>query len=295
MSIFNVLRHIVNHPLNKSHKIRALSRYVKWQIGGRLVPGEVSFQWINNSKLLVRPGEHAVTGNIYSGLFEFPDMAFLLHVLRKEDLFIDIGANVGTYTVLASACVGASTYCFEPVPSTYSRLMTNIRLNGLDDRVNALNIALGSQRGELVFSSDQNCMNHVLADNEEKGNTVTVDVSTLDEELKDDPFLIKIDVEGYESPALEGAQNTLKNSNLCGVILELNGSGQRYGFDEQDILQMMFDYGFETYSYNPFERKLTTLGYKNQEEGNTLFIRNIDRVLERINKAPQVDVHGILI
>jgi hypothetical protein len=96
MLIFKVPRHIVNHPLNKSQKIRALSRFVKWQIGSRLVPGEVVFQWINNLKLSARPSEHVVTGNIYSGLFEFPDMAFLLHVLRKEDLFVDIGANVGT-------------------------------------------------------------------------------------------------------------------------------------------------------------------------------------------------------
>ena len=222
-------------------------------------------------------------------------MAFLLHVLRQEDLFVDIGANVGAYTVLASAAIGANSYCFEPVPSTYSRLMTNIRLNALENKVVALNMALGNEKGTLVFSSDENCMNHVISANEAKKNTITVDVSTLDEELKGDPFLIKIDVEGYETPALDGAKNTLQNSNLCAVIIELNGAGQRYGYDELNILQMMFDYGFKAYSYCPFERKLSGLEGKNKEEGNTLLIRNTARVLDRINKAPKVDVHGVSI
>ena len=60
---------------------------------------------------------------------------------------------------------------------------------------------------------------------------------------------MKIDVEGYETPLLEGAVNTLKNEELCAVIMELNGSGGRYGFDEAEILSMMAHYGFKIDSY----------------------------------------------
>lgn len=295
MSLVNTLKHLVNHPLNKSNKIAAIVRFLKWQVGSRLVPGEVIYQWINNSKIVARTGETGVTGNIYCGLHEFPDMAFLLHVLREGDLFVDIGANVGSYTVLASSAIGARGYCFEPVPSTYARLMTNIRLNNLGEHVVSLNIALGNSRGEIHFSSDQNCMNHVIADNEITENKITVTVSTLDEELKDDPFLMKIDVEGYETPALEGADNTLRNKELCCVIMELNGSGKRYGYDESKILSMMSDYGFKTYSYKPFERSLINLEGKNLTEGNTIFIRNMDRIMERIKAASKIEVHGVSI
>ena len=65
-----------------------------------------------------------MTGNIYCGLAEFADMAFVLHVLRAGDLFVDIGANAGAYTLLASSVAGAKTTCFEPVPATYARLLT---------------------------------------------------------------------------------------------------------------------------------------------------------------------------
>lgn len=292
MSLTNTLKHLVNHPLNKSDKLAAIFRFLKWQVGSRLVPGEVIFQWINNSKLIARPGETGITGNIYCGLHEFPDMAFLLHVLRENDLFVDIGANVGSYTILACSAIGAKGFCFEPVPSTFSRLMTNLRLNNICERVVSLNIAVGNEKSEIIFSSNQNCMNHVCADNEEIENTITVPISTLDEELTGSPFLIKIDVEGYETPALEGAVNVLRNEELCGVIMELNGAGERYGWNESKILSMMLDYGFKTYSYNPFERTLLSLEGKNLSEGNTLFVRNIDRVLDRIQNAPKIVIHG---
>jgi len=80
---------------------------------------------------------HGATGNIYVGLHEFEQMAFLLHCLRSEDIFIDVGANVGSYTVLASAAVGAKTIAFEPIESEYNGLMANIELNGIAHLVDA--------------------------------------------------------------------------------------------------------------------------------------------------------------
>ena len=91
--------------------------------------------------------------------------------------------------------------------------------------------------------------------------------------MSDAETLIKIDVEGYETPVLEGAQKTLEKHELNAVIMELNGSGSRYGYDEARILELMFSYGFKTYSYNPLARKLINLDGKNLNEGNTLFIQ----------------------
>ena len=292
MSVLNTLKFLVNHPLNRSNKLSAIAQYLKWRIGSRLVPGEVVFHWVNNSKIFARAGEDGIDASIYCGLQEFSDMAFLLHVLRSEDLFVDIGANIGSYTVLACSAIGARGYAFEPVPSTFSRLMNNIRLNNIEDKVTCLNIGLGNTIGEIYFSSDTNTINHVVAENELVENKIMVNVSTLDEALKADPFLIKIDVEGYELPVLEGAEHTLRNEELCSVVMELNGSGDRYGFEETKIVQMMFDYGFEAYAYRPFERALVVLQGKNFSPGNTLFIRNRARVLERVKSAAKIEVHG---
>ena len=61
------------------------------------------------------------------------------------------------------------------------------------------------------------------------------------------------------------------------------------------ILSMMSNYGFKTYSYNPFDRTLVNLESKNLTKGNTIFIRNMDRILERIKAAPKIEVHGVSI
>jgi FkbM family methyltransferase len=290
VELINIIKIIIRHPLNKSKRIVAIIDFIRWQIGSRLISGSVIFDWVNGSKLIARTGETGATGNIYLGLHEFPDMAFLLHALRKDDLFVDIGANIGSYTVLASAVIGSRTICFEPVPSTYERLMANIRINNIERKVLPLNIALGNSKGETHFSSDKNCKNHVIADKEKVKNKITVNLSTLDDELKDCPFLIKIDIEGYEKPALEGAKNTLANDKLCCLIMELNGSGDMYGYDESKILGMMFDYGFKAYTYNPLKRELVELSNKNTNEGNTIFIRNIKFVEDRIERAPIIKI-----
>ena len=274
----------------------SLLQFAKWQAGSRIVPGAVVFDWVNGSKFLVKPGETGLTGNIYTGLHEFADMAFLLHVLREDDLFIDVGANVGSYSILACAAIGARGYAFEPVPQTHSRLVDNLRLNHIEERVKHPNIGIGDEAGSLIFTADGDTVNHALAAGESSQNTVNVEMATLDSILADEsPSLIKIDVEGFETPALKGAEMTLSKDSLHSVIMELNGSGDRYGFDEMLIMEMMFDHGFATYSYDPMQRTLINLAGKNLVSGNTLFIKNRDYVLARLEGAPKVLVNGVLL
>ena len=266
------------------------------QIGSRLIDGDIIYDWINNAKIIAKTGETGVTGNIYLGLHEFPDMSFLLHVLRKNDLFVDIGANVGSYTILACQSIGAKGYTFEPIPITFKKLMNNIYLNNLNEKVIAVNKALGDKSDKIYFTEDENCMNHVVSKNEICNNKIEVEISTLDIELNNNiPFLIKIDVEGYETPTLQGANKILQNEQLKVVIMELNGSGSRYGYDETNILNMMIEYGFKSYFYNPFKRELINLNGKNLTEGNTIFIRDIEYIKNRIQESPKFNIFEYLI
>jgi len=98
MGILNTLSFLLNHPLSQGRKLATLRRFAAWQIGARLVPGPVACPFANGSSLLVRPGMTGATGNLYVGLHEFADMAFVLHVLREEDLFVDVGANIGFHS-----------------------------------------------------------------------------------------------------------------------------------------------------------------------------------------------------
>ena len=294
MSLVQSIWFIANHPINRNQKLASIARFARWQIGSRLVPGKVVYEWINGCKFIVGRGETGLTGNIYTGLHEFPDMGFLLHVLRPEDIFVDIGANVGSYTLLASAAVGARSFAYEPIPGTFNKLLDNVRLNRIEHRVQAFNIGLAQQDGTILFTSDLNTVNHAVAQGEPSAGSIEVQVRTLDHALAGQgAHIIKIDVEGYETPVLEGARETIHNPALHAVIMELNGSGNRYGFDESRLLATLLAAGFKTFSYNPLTRQLKSLEGKNLHEGNTLFIRDEAWVQARLAAAPAFDVLGV--
>jgi FkbM family methyltransferase len=293
MTIIQLLKFIATHPLNRDRKTDALVRFARWQIASRLLRGDIVCDWVNGARFFARKGETGLTQNIYTGLQEFSDMAYVLHVSRDTDLFIDVGANVGSYTILACRAAGAAGFAFEPIPGTFARLQENIRLNHLEDKVACLNVGIGSSPGTIKFTGGLDTMNHALAHSESDSGAVEVQIITLDGILKDrEPSLIKIDVEGYETPVLEGAPETLKKESLHSVIMELNGSGARYGYQESKIVDMMYDYRFAAYTYKPFTRSLQRLEGKSRESGNTLFIRDVEYVTDRLRASPQFAVLG---
>lgn len=294
MNIISILKYITNHPLNKDHKVNAILRFFKWQINTKLNPFPVVYPFTERSKLLVSRGMTGATGNVYCGLHEYNDMFFLLHFLRKDDLFVDIGANVGSYTVLASAHVGARSVTFEPVPVTYSIILQNININRINELVRPLNIALGSKKDKIMFTSSYDTINHVVAKSENAENAIEVMVDKLDNVLQgEQPSLIKIDVEGFETEVINGASEILKNEKLKAIIIELNGSGERYGYNEDEIKSTLKANGFTPHIYDPVKRELKKIAEFGNE--NTIYIRDVQFVEERIKAAEKVKILNNLI
>ena len=105
-------------------------------------------------------------------------MAFTVHLLRDSDLFVDVGANVGTYSVLASGVSGAKTIALEPVPSTFDKLVDHINLNRINGLVDARQIGVSSSPGRLSFTADKGATNTVVADYSYR-NAIDAKVDTL--------------------------------------------------------------------------------------------------------------------
>jgi FkbM family methyltransferase len=288
MGLFSLLRFITNHPLNRHNKVKAVSRFARWQINTRLNPYPVIYSYTEKTKLIIQRNMTGATGNLYCGLHEFTDMGFLLHFLRKDDLFVDIGANVGSYTVLAAGHVGATVLSVEPVPQTFEHLKRNIAINQIGNKVMACNFALGNEKGQLSFTTTLDTMNHVATKTET--NTTQVQVNTLDAilEKERDPVLLKIDVEGFETNVLNGASTTLKKETLKAIIIELNGSGLKYGYDETLLHEKLIGCGFHPYQYNPFERELTAIDKFGTH--NTIYIKDPGFVKERVQKADKLKI-----
>jgi FkbM family methyltransferase len=292
--MINIIRDLINHPLNKHRKIGSIARFVKWQLATRLNRYPIVYQFTEKSKMIVWKGLNGATGNVYCGLHDFEDMGFLLHLLRPTDLFVDIGANIGSYTILASAEIGAETISIEPVPATCQHLADNILINKIQNKVNIRNIGLGSEHGVIKFTTTFDTINHVATADETE--TIDVPIDTLDNVItgrNKTPILLKIDVEGFETEVLKGAAKVLTNKELKAIIIELNGSGNRYGYDEKLIHDDLLTVGFSPYIYHPFERKLTPSSQFGTH--NTIYIRDMEFVKERLKSARKIGVNDIKI
>jgi FkbM family methyltransferase len=289
--MYQVLSGILNHPLNKGQPIKALSRFAKWQWKSRTVGSDI-VPFVDNTRLLIRRGMHSATAQHYCGLADFEEMGFVLHALREGDVFFDIGANVGVYTVLASV-TGAKVKAFEPCPSTYRRLLSNINLNNIRPQVDTYACAIGAKDGEADFTFHLDSCNHVVVQDELGGERVWV--RTLDSFWPDScpkMVMLKVDVEGFEKDVMDGGLGVFKRADA--VIMELlNGSGTRYGYDDWELHERMLEMGFGLHRYDPFTRELretdAIIG------GNNLYVRDAEFLRERLKTAPIHWVHGRMI
>jgi FkbM family methyltransferase len=288
----HTLNEIRIHPLMRSWKLAAYKRWLKWQIGSRLVPGAVVVNFVNDTRLCLRAGMHGATMNLYVGLDEYKAMSFVLHFLRPDQIFVDVGANVGAFTILASGAVRARTIAFEPTPNSFDDLLLNVKLNSLENYVDCRQIALSNQKGEVFFTRELNTLNHVvLTPNSESGAVIRVKVSTLDEELTScSAVMIKMDAEGYENHILDGASQTFSSPALLALIVEINANCHRYGLTESQIFERILNYGFIAVAYDPVERRLTPCHSWDSDRGaeaNTIFVRDLNVATQTVKAAPK--------
>jgi FkbM family methyltransferase len=146
---------------------------------------------------------------------------------RRFDLFLDLGANTGFYSVMMTMKkLVPEALAFEPDPGNYARLVANLALNGLGNRVRAFPYALGDRKGaaRLTQAAPENRGESWLdhADQPAGAVTLTVEERRFDDEfaIKGKNLLIKMDVEGYEFRVLAGMARTLRE-NSCYLQIEL--------------------------------------------------------------------------
>ena len=292
MRLTATLRFILEHPLNAGSKVDALGRYFGWQLRSRVFPGPQVVPFVNTSRLSIRRGRPGSTGNLYTRLHEFAEMGFVLHALRAGDLFVDVGANIGAYSILAASLPGVRCIAFEPASDTFALLLENVTLNDYSSNVTAHRIAIGRERGEVSLTLSLDTVNHIASDGDSGVALESVPLETLDDALRGErPTVIKIDVEGYETPVIEGAMETLRDDSLMALVVEMNGSGARYGLDEHALDATLLARGFEPLSYDPMTRRLVPLPAENPS-GNRIYVRDAKAMQERLSSAPAFTLPG---
>jgi len=186
------------------------------------------------------------------GLMGRGDRLFFEQHLRPDMHVIDIGANVGLYTILFSRLVGASgsVAAFEPDPDLFEALETNCRINGVTN-VRLYNLAAGSRSGVMVLhrSVVNTGDNRMSTKPPALTEPVNVRVATVDETVSDRRIdFIKIDVQGWEGEVVQGMRRLLGSNPCVQVYFEYWPYGLRKaGIDPKDLLSWFQEFGFQLY------------------------------------------------
>ncbi len=266
-------RMIKKHPITKASPLKGLFRYFHFNITQTILKKPRVYNWIQGLKFYAEKGDAGLVGNIYYKLMDYEDSMFLIKHLKANDVFVDVGANLGHYTMLASGICKAKSFAIEPIESTLIKLEKNIKLNKLENKVALLNYGIGDKNEILNFTTHKTVMNSVSLS--EDSNTVKIEVKTLNELLKNEsPTFIKIDVEGYEYKVLKGANEILKKPSLKYLLIEFNNSGAKFDLKDEDVFKLITEYGFLPIRYNLEKKEINVIKSYNTDKFNTLFIRN---------------------
>ncbi len=272
------------HELAKAKNLLSCYRFAKLQVVSRITGQPKIVPFVDDCNIFVSSGFTGANGNHYWGLHEFRDMAFTLHFLRPGDVFIDAGANHGSYTLLASGAAGARTIAFEPVPGAVERLRANIETNHLSSLADVRSVCLGSRAGTASFSIDAGCMNHIVPDGgSANGATMEVAMRRLDQEIASPPTLIKIDAEGFDDDVVEGCKAILQGANPMAIMIEA---------PSLSTVEKLEALGFDCVSYDPFARLLSKRSSRDARHSNELFIRGLPMAAERVLSAKRFELHG---
>jgi len=290
-----LLRFLLTHPVSKRHPFRYVIRFIYWQVRLRVSRTPLVFDFVDGARMYVQKRMTGTTGNLYVGLHEYEDMAFVLHFVQPGDLVLDVGANVGSYTILAGAARKAEVIAIEPSEEARNWLQRNARLNAMENRLTIRSEAVGAQTSVARFSKGLDTVNRVLREDEDNLPAQMVDMISIDELLDGRaPILVKMDVEGFETEALSGASHTLSDQRLKCVLMELNGAGAQYGHSDAAIVETMAGYGFLPYQYEPANRALQKRKGDNRAP-NMLFLRDLIEIKERVRNGDAFALHGMTI
>jgi FkbM family methyltransferase len=230
------------HPSHRGHRAAAIGRTVKYELRTSLMGRPSVIPLGDQSKIVAYKGEtnspHAVVRNPPN----WPDMLVWKRELVPGDLFVDVGANIGVYSVYALE-LGAEVIAVEPVPHNAARVRENAALNGytLDVVERVLTDAPGIARMTTQYDS----MNHIAGEGEDG---IDVAATTLDELLGERVVAgMKIDVEGAEELVLRGGARALGEQRIRLLQLEWEVSPWM-GIDSREALQRLLeDAGYGLY------------------------------------------------
>jgi FkbM family methyltransferase len=201
--------------------------------------GELVVQTTHGFRIVVDGRDLSVTPElVFKGSYELPEENFVKRIVKGGDWVIDVGANVGSFSLVAAQCVGpfGRVFSFEPNPRPAKLMTKSLVMNWMHERVIQRPLAVAERSGTVNLTSVPECLGGAEIGKSDASqrktiealgvaNAIVLEVASvrLDDEFPADlPVkVLKIDVEGHEDEVLAGAQRLLERRCIDFVVIEL--------------------------------------------------------------------------
>lgn len=261
----------------------------------RIIPESIK---VGPATLHLDLSDPVVSGALTLRVFEPSELTFFQKYCRGDKIMVDIGANVGLYTVLGMHQLNANgrIVTLEPHPGTYRFLKKNVEANQASSescpRVDTLNLAATPERGEQELRlnpenrGDNRLYQGTYQGVVEQWDTMPVEGRPVDDVLRElgieEVNFVKIDIQGYELNALSGFRNILKRSENVILLSEIWPKGlKEAGGSATEYLQLLTDVGFTLYEL------------KEKPRGKVIPLDDWDQLIERLPGRKYTNIIGV--
>jgi len=179
--------------------------------------------------------------------YDFKELEYIKKLEKNnKSVFLDIGSNMGYYSIMSSNVGFTSIFAFEPLPKMISRIEENIKINNLEDKISIIPFALGDENKEIIIYEkiDNIGGSSILKDNKRSHN-YRVNMITLNQFMKDYSLnhidVLKIDIEGYEDRVLMPFFRDNNMSIFPKIVIIEHSSSKEWN---EDVIDWMLKNGY---------------------------------------------------
>lgn len=225
-------------------------------------------------------------------IYEPFETNLMISLIKPGGVIVDLGANIGYYTLIFSKYVGkdGKVFAFEPSSSNFDILNNNVKMNGYTKIVTAEKKAVSNKDDEeitLYLNDNNHGMNRIYRtkwffdkkDKQEKVKTIKLDTYFKKYNIHHKIDFIKMDLEGSEYGALTGMETIARNSlnkNLKLIVEFHPKTVIEYGKEPRQVIELLYSYGFNIWSLDIVRKKREKILLTNQHD--------LDQLIEKADK-----------
>jgi len=230
---------------------RGLNRYYIIKTGAKFLKSRLKsdFVIIDNHKMFL--DQHDSLRLSINGVYEEFETSIIKKLIKKGDYVVDVGANIGYYTLIFARIVGTEgkVFAFEPEPTNFELLKKNIKINGYKN-VECIQKSVSNRNEKTrLYIDDDNMGGHTMINDTKNKNFIEIESVQLDDYFKDlerKINFIKIDVEGFEIKVIDGMRTLLQNNNEIKMMVEFNPYLiKKFGSDNKKFFNLLEKFQFD--------------------------------------------------